>query len=134
MHHRIILRGADYRNSQRKAEIHDEVYKKLEEMFNQVEHEKIDRVDTKFFVDEVIDNFLEHDGVFNKANMDIWISRSSRDVTIKVTHNGMIFNPLADNANCPNIKAAAERLTVKVASDRGQLRLDEQFGISFGLK
>lgn len=134
MHKRFILRGTDYKNPQRKAEIHDEVYKALDEMFTQIDITEEDKIDTKFFTDEIVDNFLEHDAVFNKANLDIWINRNTRDVEIKITHNGRPFNPLTAIDRCENIKAAASRLTTKAATGRLNQHLEEQFGLAYNLK
>lgn len=135
MYKRFILRRSD-KDKQRCAIKHDEIYEGLDVLFSQTFSKKISTtsvIDTKFFLDEIADNFLIHDNSFETAKIDIWVD-TDLHVTIKVTHDGREFNPLDENSNCVNIKAAAARLSLKPPTQYPYSHLPERFGLSFNLE
>lgn len=135
MHMRFLLRRADTESS-RRAEKHDEIYEGLDAIFTSQFASPVpikSKIDTKFFLDEIADNFLEHDSSFDKANIDIWVDRDTLDVTVKVTHDGREFNPLDPNGPCENILAAADRLRMSPPRQDPHSHRPERFGLKYNL-
>lgn len=135
MYKRFILRRTD-KDHLKRAEKHDEIYSWLDEVFGSDFSSPVplqSKIDTKFFLDEIADNFLIHDGSFETAKIDVSISRQSLDVDIKVYHDGREFNPLDVGSTCHNIKAAAARLKLKPPHQNPISHLDERFGLSYNL-
>lgn len=136
MHTRFILRRSD-KDAFKAAEKHDEIYLKLNSIFAEEFAELVPAesiIDTKFFIDEIADNFLEHDPAFDTAKIDVWIERSTLDVHIHVSHNGRNFDPMSPESSCENIKNAAARLKISPPKTDPHAHLEKKFGISYNLK
>lgn len=131
---RITIHHNDRNN---KLVTHDRVYKELDELLSQYiglgkdTHENA--FDTKFYIEELVDNFLEYDDMFTKVTIDVRVHNDD-DVELKVIHDGNAFDPLSPESTCESIKAAINRLNVSkqeaVGSDRETLR----FSIKYKLK
>ena len=136
MYKRFILRRSD-KDVLKAAEKHDEIYTEINKMFADQFSEPVPAtsiIDTKFFIDEIADNFLEHDLAFDTAKIDVWIERDTLDVHIHISHNGRNFDPMSLESNCENIKNAAARLKVSPPKNDPHAHLEKKFGISYNLK
>ena len=119
------------------SEAHDQIYAELDLFLSEYlglgKETHQSAFDTKFYVEELADNFLQYDATFTKVTIDIWITDGD-DVHLKVIHNGNDFDPLSDQSRCVNIKAAIDRLNISpqviTASERETLR----FNIKYKLK
>lgn len=67
-------------------------------------------MDTKFFVDEIADNFLRYDKQFFQVDIDVSIDSASLDVDLRVKHDGNNFDPFSAGSKCEKIKAAVQRI------------------------
>lgn len=124
-------------NKNHVPDTHDYIYGELDGFLSEViglgKETHVGAVDTKFFVDEIADNFLLYDDVFNKVTIDLWLDQEMH-MEMKIVHDGNDFDPLDAASDCPKIKAAIHRLNITPQEITLGERETTRFWIKYSLR
>lgn len=132
---RISIKKSDKTN---RLAAHDRIYDILNELLagyigvGKDTHEGA--TDTKFFIDEIADNFLRYDGLFQNVDIDISINSTTLEIELKISHDGNDFDPLSADSKCYKIKAAANRIQAEPQSITVGSEEKLKFKLKFNLK